>query len=208
MVVERAAGPLAVLGLPRRWYLAAKERVWPASAQPVEDHEARARRLALNRMHYHLGRGRRARDAGRFEEGVAEARKALLVNPQSGWALALLGQCLMHQPQPDLSCARRALERAQALDPTNGYFVRLLLDVLDAEGDQQARADVLAWAWWHGAPVDRWLPDGPPVRQPGAADLGADVPLAVLGSVDGAATPDRADEMSGRSERGPVLAGR
>jgi len=79
--------------------------------------------------------------------------------------MALLGQCLARQRKPDLDYARRALECARALDPTNGYFVGLLLDVLDAQGDADARAEVLAWAWWSGAPVERWLPDGPPRRQ-------------------------------------------
>ena len=92
---------------------------------------------SMEQLRYHLGRGRRARDAGRFEDGAAEARKALSANPQSAWALALLGQCLSRQRRPDLHGARRALERAQALDPTNGYFVGLLLDVLDAQGDVQ-----------------------------------------------------------------------
>jgi len=126
---------------------------------------------SMERLRYHLGRGRLARDAGRFENGVNEARKALDANPQSAWALALLGQCLSRQRRPDLRGARRALERAQALEPTNGYFVGLLLDVLDAEGDVQGRADLLAWAWWQGAPVERWLPDGPPIRR---ADVGAE----------------------------------
>jgi hypothetical protein len=116
-------------------------------------------------MRYHLGRGRRARDAGRFEVGAAEAQRALNENPHNPWAMALLGQCLYRQRTPDLAGARRSLERARALDPTNGYFVGLLLDVLDAQGDAQARADVLAWAWWSGAPVERWLPDGPPRRR-------------------------------------------
>jgi hypothetical protein len=78
--------------------------------------------------------------------------------------MALLGQCLLRQNKPDLGGARRVLERARSLDPTNGYFVRLLLDVLQAQGDDQGRADVLAGAWWNGAPVDRWLPAGPPRR--------------------------------------------
>lgn len=157
---ERAVSPLGLLRLPLRWLPFARR-----DAQAVEDQAARTRRLTRERVLYHLGRGRRAREAGRFEDGAREARKALLVNPQSAWSLALLGQCLMHQRQPDLHVARQALERAQALEPMNGYFVRLLLDVLEAEGDQQARADVLAWAWWHGAPVERWLPDGPPSRR-------------------------------------------
>jgi hypothetical protein len=120
---------------------------------------------SMERLRYHLGRGRLARNAGRFEDGAAEARKALDANPQSAWALALLGQCLARQRRPDLRGARWALERAQALEPHNGYFVGLLLDVLDAQGDVQGRADLLAWAWWQGAPVERWLPDGPPIQR-------------------------------------------
>ena len=120
---------------------------------------------SMEQLRYHLGRGRLARNAGRFEDAVAEARKALQANPHSAWALALLGQCLARQQHPDLDGAQRALERAQLLEPTNGYFVRLMLDVLAAQGDIQGRADLLARAWWKGATVERWLPDGPPVRR-------------------------------------------
>jgi len=135
--------------------------------------EARAMRdqmRSMEQLRYHLGRGRLARDAGHFEAGVAEARMALRANPHSAWAFALLGQCLARQRQPDLDGAQRALERAQQLEPTNGYFVRLLLNVLAAQGDIQGRADLLARAWWKGAPVERWLPDGPPVRPGHQAD--------------------------------------
>ncbi len=133
-------------------------------------------------VRYHLGRGRRAREAGRYEDGAAEARLAIAANAGNPWAYSLLGQCLLRQHHPDLVEARRALERACALDPSNGYFVRLLLEVLEAQGDRAGREDALAWAWWSGAPVERWLPNGPriPARakrqdagagavQPGAA---------------------------------------
>lgn len=126
--------------------------------------EIEVRRRA-DAVRFHLGRGRRARDLGRYARGVTEARRALAENPQEPWALSLLGQCLMLQPRSDLLSARRALERAQALEPMNGYFVRLLLDVLDAQGDAAGRADMLAWAWWNGAPVERWLPEGPPLTR-------------------------------------------
>jgi hypothetical protein len=157
MKLDWVAGPLALLARPRTW--------WRASWPGLMSAEARAMHDTLrnmDRLRYHLGRGRRARDAGRFEDGAAEARKALAANPQSAWALALLGQCLLRQRDPDLPGARRALEQAHLLEATNGYFVRLLLDVLDAQGDVQGRADLLARAWWRGAPVERWLPEGPP----------------------------------------------
>jgi hypothetical protein len=119
-------------------------------------------RLRAQRARYHLGRARCARDAGHPEAGVVEARRALRLMPANPWALSVLGQCLLRQAQPDLVAARRATEQAWALDPTNGYFVRLLLDVLEAQGDVAARAELLDWAWWKGAPVERWLPDGGP----------------------------------------------
>jgi hypothetical protein len=103
----------------------------------------------------------------------------------------LLGQCLARQRRPDLDGARRALERACALDPANGYFVRLLLEVMDAQGDATGREDVLAWAWWSGAPVERWLPGGPPVRRAAgqAAEAGASRPATPRGPSRSATTP-------------------
>lgn len=136
------------------------------------DAESDARRRAET-VRFHLGRGRRAREAGRYTVAVREARRALAENPYDPWALALLGQCLLRQSRPDLLGARRALQLAQALDPTNGYFVRLLLEVLDVQGDAAGRADALAWAWWSGAPIERWLPEGPPLtRAPSASASG------------------------------------
>ena len=161
-------GSLALLARQGRWWrfswrlLAARSSRWPADHADGDDASRR-----LSRFRYHLGRGRRAREAGRFEQGVAEARRALALNPSEPWALALLGQCLYRQRASDLSGARRALERAWALDPTNGYFVSLLLDVLNAQGDPGACLDLLTWAWWRGAAVERWLPDGPPMRVTG-----------------------------------------
>ena len=137
-----------------------------AAARPERELQARG-----DRVRFHLGRGRRARDAGRYEQGAREARRALLENGGNPWAYALLGQCLFRQAVPDLAGARLALERSCALDPTNGYFVRLLLDVLDAQGDREHRENVLAWAWWAGAPVERWLSPAGPRRRSAAATL-------------------------------------
>jgi tetratricopeptide (TPR) repeat protein len=158
----------------------------------------------MDQLRYHLGRGRRARDAGRFEDGAAEARKALQANPRSAWALALFGQCLFRQREPDLRGARQALERAHVLESTNGYFVRLLLAVLDAQGDVQGRADLLARAWWQGAPVERWLPEGPPMpRRDATLDDG---------EIDRHALPERPAgtirATSWAPARGAVVAGR
>ncbi len=163
------------------------------------DHELQAR---SDRVRLHLGRGRRARDAGQFERGAREARLALLENAGNPWAYALLGQCLVREVAPDLAGARLALERACALDPTNGYFVRLLLEVLDAQGDREHRESGLARAWWAGAPVERWLtpagprrrslaavPDRVPVEPSSLDDVRAPVEPSLL---DDARTPVRA----------------
>jgi tetratricopeptide (TPR) repeat protein len=113
------------------------------------------------RARYHLGRGRCAREAGQPERAVQEARRAVALNPRNPWAHALLGQSLRLSRTARLDDARRALEQARRLDPTNGYFVRLLLEVLHEQHDARGRADLLHRAWWDGAPVERWLPNGP-----------------------------------------------
>jgi len=147
------------------WTTHRSRRPGSHTARPDRELQVRSDRVRL-----HLGRGRRARDAGNYEQGAREARRALLENAGNPWAYALLGQCLLRQAGPDLGGSRLALERACALDPTNGYFVRLLLEVLNAQGDREHREDVLAWAWWAGAPVERWLrPAGPRRRSASVA---------------------------------------
>ena len=176
--INEVPGSLALVAQPGRW--------WPSSwrfAPPLSPRRRRAPARSddpvarYNQFRYHLGRGRRAREVGRFERGVVEARRALALNGGDPWAYALLGQCLQRQRVSDLSGARLALERACALDPSNGYFVGLLLGVLDALGDVEASRNLLTWAWWHGAPVERWLPDGPPMPS-GERDPAGDVPAA------------------------------
>jgi len=171
------------------WAADRSRRPSSRAARPECDLQVRS-----DRVRFHLGRGRRARDAGNYEQGAREARRALVENAGNPWAYALLGQCLFRQANPDLAGARLALERACALDPTNGYFVRLLLEVLDAQGDREHRENVLAWAWWAGAPVERWLsPAGPRRRSTGATPSGSptlpSVPATARG---GARVPARA----------------
>jgi predicted Zn-dependent protease len=146
-------------------------------------------------VRYYLGRGRRAREAGRFEAACSEARRAIDANPGNPWSHALLGQCLLRQRRPDLVEARRALERACALDQTNGYFVRLLLEVLDAQGDVAARQDALAWAWWRGAPVDRWLPNGAPVPRQSEDSASKPVAEATSAAIARPVSPARMPEV-------------
>jgi hypothetical protein len=164
-----------------------------ATAERRADREVRTR---LARARFHLGRGRRARERARFADGAREARRAIERNPGDPWAYALLSQCLLRQAGrqagTDLSSARLAAERACALSPTNGYFVGVLLDVLDAQGDRPAREDALAWAWWSGAPVERWL--GPDARP--APPRPGPIPARVVES-DGAAAEPAPAQISG-----------
>jgi hypothetical protein len=199
MRLDWVAGPLAFLArqcdhLGMAWGVALSK----------EARAMRAQLRSMERLRYHLGRGRRARDAGRFEDGAVEARKALAANPQSAWTLALLGQCLSRQRQPDPAGARRALERAQALEPTNGYFVRLLLDALEADGDIQGRANLLARAWWKGAPVERWLPEGPPMPRANATQTGAERATTEVPVPPTAAGVARSDSRSRARESVPA----
>lgn len=130
-----------------------------------------------DRVRYHLGRGRRARERGELARAIREARLALQYDTAEPWAHALLGRCLAIGHPPDLTSARHALERACSLSPTNGYFVGLLLDVLDREGDAAARDSALTRAWWAGGPVDRWIQPTGSTRRPtpawswGGADI-------------------------------------
>jgi len=131
---------------------------------------------------------------------VAEARQAVALYPSDPWALALLGQCLQRQRASDPVGARRALERAWTLDQTNGYFVGLLLDVLRAQGDTAAARNVLEWSWWRGAPVERWLPDGPSMTEEARGTESTAKP--VPGTAPAAETP------RGGGVPGSFLAGR
>jgi tetratricopeptide (TPR) repeat protein len=188
----KVSGSLALVARRSRWRglsWGARSGTARGRRTVVAGADDRARRLS--RFRYHLGRGRRAREAGRFEQGVDEARRALALSPNDPWALALLGQCLQRQRASDLDGARKELERAWWLEPTNGYFVRLLLGVLDTQGDAAARLDVLTRAWWRGAPVERWLPDGPPVlrtdREAAEAETGRGERLTASSQVGSAA---------------------
>ena len=131
--INTVPGSLALVARGRRWWSLSWSVVPSAAARratsgaSMDDTDRRC-----DRFRYHLGRGRRAREAGRFEHGSIEARRALALSPADAWALALLGQCLWRQRHSDLAGARRALERAWALDPTNGLLNVMLCLPLQA----------------------------------------------------------------------------
>jgi hypothetical protein len=181
--VALLSGTFVLARIVRLWHLTARGGTGDMLAQWIShldqvvtgarsraDHASDDDQLAM-RVQYHLGRGRRAREAGHPEQGVKLARRALALNPNDPWAHALLGQCLLRSRVEDISRARRALDQARSLDPTNGYFVRLSLEVLHAQRDARGRSDVLSRAWWAGAAVERWLPGGPQPQTRGASAL-------------------------------------
>ena len=112
-------GSLALVAQRGRWWRlswnVAPARGGLRQAMPAGTDESTRR---LHAVRYHLGRGRRARESGQFEQGVVEAKRALALNPNDPWVLALLGQCLHRQRASDLHGARKALERAWSLAPT------------------------------------------------------------------------------------------
>lgn len=151
---------------------------------------------------YYLGRGRRAREAGRVEQGVRDARRAIALAPRNPWAYALLGQCLRRTASNDarqLAEAAHALERARRLAPTNGYFVRLALEIAHAQQEVRARREILDQAWWAGAPVERWLPDGPPQPRSAAAHADQEGETGILLHPSDRPTPDRPTPAASRS---------
>jgi Tfp pilus assembly protein PilF len=55
-----------------------------------------------------------------------------------------------------LSAARRAFERALAINPRNGYTIKLLLQVHEAAGNAVAARSTLERALAGGAPAVPW----------------------------------------------------
>jgi Tfp pilus assembly protein PilF len=123
---------------------------------PIDDFAAWAR--CRDRAQFHLGRARRAKDRGQYREAAREIERALRYDDTSEAYFQVLGQCLLKQTPPDSVGARRAFERAFALNPRNGYTIRLLLEVYQAECNATAARATIERAQAAGAPPGAWLP--------------------------------------------------
>jgi tetratricopeptide (TPR) repeat protein len=121
---------------------------------PIDDYSAWAR--CRERARFHLGRARRAKDHGRFLEAAREIERALQYDDTSEAYFQVLGQSHLLASPPDLPAARRALERALSIDPRNGYTIKLLLQVYEADGNFVAACCTIERALAAGAPNGVW----------------------------------------------------
>jgi tetratricopeptide (TPR) repeat protein len=109
-----------------------------------------------DRAQFHLGRARRAKDRGRYEEAAREIERALRYDDTSEAYFQVLGQCHLRGAARNLAAARWALERAFARNPRNGYTIQLLLELHEADGNPAAARNVLERAIGAGAPEPPW----------------------------------------------------
>ena len=123
---------------------------------PIDHFAARSR--CRDRAQFHLGRARRAKDRGQYREAAREIERALRYDDTSEAYFQVLGQCLLKGSPSDLGGARRAFERAFALNPRNGYTLRLLLQVYEAESNTTAARATIERAAAAGMPPAAWLP--------------------------------------------------
>jgi tetratricopeptide (TPR) repeat protein len=111
-----------------------------------------------DRAQYHLGRARRAKDRGQYRDAAREIERALQYDDTRESYFQVLGQCYRNSTPPESARARWALERAFALNPRNGYTIRLLLELFQAEGDSEAARLLIQRALAAGAPTGAWGP--------------------------------------------------
>jgi len=121
---------------------------------PIVDSAAWAH--CLDRARFHLGRARRAKDQGKYSEGAREIERALSYDDTSEAYFQVLGQCHLRKAKPDLLAARSALERAFSLNPRNGYTIKLLLQLHQADGNKPAARQLLVRALAAGASLEPW----------------------------------------------------
>lgn len=123
---------------------------------PIGDFAAWTR--CRDRGQFHLGRARRAKDRGHFRVAAREIERALHYDDTSEAYFQVLGQSLLRCEPPDPAGARRAFERAFALNPRNGYTLRLLIDAHLREGNADGARLAIERARAAGAPPGAWEP--------------------------------------------------
>jgi tetratricopeptide (TPR) repeat protein len=121
---------------------------------PIDDFATWSR--CRDRAQFHLGRGRRARDRGRYREGAREIERAIRYDDTSEAYFQVLAQCQLRSSPPKPSEARQALERAFAINPRNSYTIKLLLDLYEGDGNAAAARSTLERARKAGAPMAGW----------------------------------------------------
>lgn len=124
------------------------------SYDPIDDFSAWAR--CRDRAQFHLGRARRAKDHGRYDDAAREIERALRFDDTSEGYFQVLGQCHLRGSQPNRAAARAAFERAFAINPRNGYTLKYLLDLYVMDGNLAGARRTLERAVTAGAPVEHW----------------------------------------------------
>jgi tetratricopeptide (TPR) repeat protein len=124
------------------------------SYDPIDDFSAWAR--CRDRAQFHLGRARRAKDHGRYDDAAREIERALRFDDTSEGYFQVLGQCHLYGSRPNRAAARAAFERAFAINPRNGYTIKYLLDLYLPEGNLVGARRTVERAWAAGAPVAHW----------------------------------------------------
>ena len=108
---------------------------------------------------YHRARARRALDRGDWAAAERHAHRALGRDDAHAGNFLALGEALLRRAPADPAGARRALERAQALRPADGYILGRLLDAYGQLGDAAAAAHAVRSALAAGAPAVVWAPE-------------------------------------------------
>jgi tetratricopeptide (TPR) repeat protein len=135
--------------------LAAEGRAAIHCYDPIDDFSAWAR--CRDRAQFHLGRARRAKDHGRFDDAAREIERALRFDDTSEAYFLVLGQCHLGRKDPNWQAARAAFERAFSINPRNGYTIKFLLDLYLADHNQSAARRTVERAVAAGAPAQHWF---------------------------------------------------
>jgi len=116
---------------------------------PIDDF--RSWSACRDRAQFHLGRARRAKDRGDYRAAAREIERALDYDDTSEAYFLVLGQCHLYGNPVNPTAARRAFQRALAINPLNTYAMKLLLAVDASEASNQAARATLERAKAAGA---------------------------------------------------------
>lgn len=124
---------------------------------PIDDF--RSWSACRDRAQFHLGRARRAKDRGDYRAATREIERALKCDDTSEAYFLVLGQCHLHGNPVDPAAARQAFERALTINPRNTYTMKLLSNVRQWDGSDEATGATVERAKAAGAAKSVWRRD-------------------------------------------------